>query len=187
MVMDEAAPSPWFPCWRLAFHAPIESPKEIAMHLNEVVNEGCWCLLGSGAVASERQLWAAWSGVRQNQQNGSMKARSVEVEFIRILAGTHNIALAFNRVGLQEEDEEAWLAFIPDSAPIQGDDHALPILDWKELEYEASRLANSVSSAIVARRPSIDLLDGERMGFDTSSMISELTLLSSISNSDSTS
>ncbi|MCS5537982.1 MAG: EKC/KEOPS complex subunit CGI121/TPRKB [Candidatus Poseidoniaceae archaeon] len=185
--MDEAEPSPWFPCWRLAFHASVDSAKEIAMHLNEVVDDGCWCLLGPGAVASERQMWAAWAGVRDNQMNGAMKARSVEVEYIRILAGTHNIDQAFNRVGLQEGDVEAWLAFIPDSASIEGDDQILPPLDWKELQYEAARLANSISSDILARRPSIDLLDGERMGLDTTSMITEMTLLAGISNSDSTS
>ena len=116
-----------------------------------------------------------------------MKARSVEVEYIRILAGTHNIAQAFNRVGLQEGDMEAWLAFIPDSASIEGEDQILPSLDWKELQYEAARLANSVDSDILARRPSLDLLDGERMGLDTSSTITEMTLLAAISNSDSTS
>lgn len=184
--MEELHPSPWFPCWRLKFDAPLESPKDSAIHLSEVQEVGLWCLLGAGSLGSERQLWATWSGVVDNQQNDRMKARSMEVEFIRLLAGTHNIDQAFRRVGLNEGDEEGWLAYIPDAEVGEGEDVHLPYLNWRDLNHEAERLAFSVNAVIQSMRPSMALLDAEKLGLEVNiSKVDEASLLAHVANADS--
>ena len=184
--MEELHPSPWYPCWRLRFDAPLESPKDTAIHLSEVQEIGLWCLIGARALGSERQLWATWSGVIQNQRNDRMKARSLEVEFIRLLAGTHNIDQTFRRVGLSEGDREGWLAFIPEAEGEEGDDFHLPYLNWRDLNHEAERLAHSVNAAIQSIRPNMEQLDAERLGLESnSSKVVEADLLAHVANADS--
>ena len=183
--MKDEAPAPWFPCWRIAFDAPVAAAKEVAVHLNQVVEEGAWCLLGGEAVGSERQLWAAWLAAMRNQKNERMRARSIEVEFIRLLAGTHHIDLAFKRAGVHDEERQAWLLHLPAQAEEIDLDSPLPKLDWRELENEAKRLAQSIQSTLLARRPCMELLTASMIGIDEDTVL-EGDLLMHIASADDT-
>lgn len=173
--MRAPSPSPWFPCWRINFDSPIESAKEIALHLGAVSSDQSWCLVGARSVGSERQLWAAWSATRKKEQSKIMSARSVEMEFILHLAGTQNIDLALKRAGISEADQQAWLLHLPAIYP-----EGLPELDWRELEHEANRLARSILAEIAPRRPSLEMVDSDQLGIEKL-RLHELDLLAHIS------
>ena len=173
--MRTHSPSPWFPCWRINFDSPIESAKEIALHLDAVSNDQSWCLVGARSVGSERQLWAAWSATRKKELSEIMSARSVEMEFILHLAGTQNIDLALKRAGICEGNNQAWLLHLPTMNP-----EGPPELDWRKLEHEANRLARSILAEIAPRRPSLEMVDSEQLGIGKLS-IHELDLLAHIS------
>jgi tRNA threonylcarbamoyladenosine modification (KEOPS) complex Cgi121 subunit len=173
--MKTHSPSPWFPCWRIKFDSPIESAKEIALHLDEVSSDQSWCLVGARSVGSDRQLWAAWSATRKKEQSNIMLSRSVEMELILHLAGTQSIDLALKRAGICEGDNQAWLLHLPAINP-----EGLPALDWRELEHEANRLARSIISEIAPRRPSLEMVDCNQLGIEKLSF-DELDLLAHIS------
>ncbi|MGY8702105.1 MAG: hypothetical protein ACKVHH_05285 [Candidatus Poseidoniales archaeon] len=167
--------SPWFPCWRINFDSPIESAKEIALHLDDVSKDQSWCLVGARSVGSERQLWAAWSATRKKEQSNIMSARSVEMELILHLAGTQNIDLALKRAGICQGDDQAWLLHLPEISP-----EDLLELDWRELEHEADRLARSILSEIAPRRPSLEMVDRDQLGIEKLNF-HEIDLLAHIS------
>lgn len=167
--------SPWFPCWRINFDSPIESAKEIALHLDDVSKDQSWCLVGARSVGSERQLWAAWSATRKKEQSNIMSARSVEMELILHLAGTQNIDLALKRAGICQGDDQAWLLHLPEIPP-----EDLLELDWRELEHEADRLARSILSEIAPRRPSLEMVDRDQLGIEKLNF-HEIDLLAHIS------
>ena len=80
-----------YPCWGLKFSEPISDAKELIELMTESRKDERWLLLGGPAAVSEGQLWTAWMGVASRFQNDTMRANTVDVEFIRLIAGTHQI------------------------------------------------------------------------------------------------
>lgn len=76
-----------------------------------------WVLLADHAVQSMHQLQAAWTQAARQEIRQNMVARSVDAEFLRYLAGTHHIAEAFRRTGLQGEERKAWVVHLADATP----------------------------------------------------------------------
>ena len=44
-----------------------------------------------------------------------MIANSVDAEFIRLIAGTHQVKIAFNNAGIRKGDESSWIIRLPES------------------------------------------------------------------------
>ena len=72
------------------------------------------CIVARHAVMSSNQVSMAIGKAKNNFEQGSNRARELDTEFIRILAGTHNISLAFNRVGLKSSCRKGWLVNLAD-------------------------------------------------------------------------
>jgi len=79
-----------------------------------------WVLLADHAAQSMHQLQAAWTQAARQEVRQTMVARSVDAEFLRYLAGTHHIAEAFRRTGLQGEERQAWVVRLADAIPSDG-------------------------------------------------------------------
>jgi len=109
----EPAQIPWFPAWGIEFHKPIEDAKKLVETWLEVRPSKRWVLISGTVVASERHLWAVWSHATRNEEQECMVARSIDAEFIRILSGTHQIRVAFERAGVRNGDEFAWILCLP--------------------------------------------------------------------------
>ena len=71
-------------------------------------------MLAPTAIVSDEQLWVAKNKAFLNQTRSLMRSQTIDGEFIRLIAGTQNMNLAFDRVGIKEGDSEAWIAYIGD-------------------------------------------------------------------------
>ena len=99
-----------------------------------------------------------------------MLARSKDVEFIRLLAGTHHIDQAFKRAGLAQGDQSAWLVYLPEGID--------------ELENESEAIIASFDWKTSALRPSIDQRGLASLGIESLSEDLESDLLVHVVSAD---
>ena len=52
--------------------------------------------------------------LRRNELRNSMVGNNVDTEFLRLISGTHQIRIAFQRAGLMQGDERAWIVYLPE-------------------------------------------------------------------------
>ena len=128
-----------YPCWGLKFSEPISDAKELIELMTDSRKDERWLLLGGPAAVSEGQLWTAWMGVGSRFQNDTMRANTVDVEFIRLIAGTHQIRIGFERAGISSSDEIAWLIHLRN---FQWNQSMIRLanLDRHSLDREAERM-----------------------------------------------
>ena len=109
-------------------HLNGEGPKEaIDWFLKHRPSER-WVLLGGHAAQGMDQLWTAWVQATRNELRGAMVARSIDAEFLRYLAGTHHISEAFARAGLQPDQQDAWVVYLPEAKGVANDlGHVQPV------------------------------------------------------------
>ena len=94
---------PWFPAWGIEFDTPIGNLQKIIYKFNEIRPSNRWLLVRFDSVASEFHLWSTWISVVTKEINDAMIAKSVDVEFQRLLSGNRQISKAFEIVGLSKE------------------------------------------------------------------------------------
>ena len=82
---------PWFPAWGIKFNMEIEDFREVLSTFNNLKPDEKWLLLAYDVAASEKHLWTAWYSMKRNQLKGKMVANSPDAEFLRIIAGTHQV------------------------------------------------------------------------------------------------
>jgi len=145
--MDIVHPVPWFPAWGIVFSKPIED-------LDEHRYNQRWLLLRSEAAASEVHLWTTWHSLRRKENSNKMAARTPDVEFLRLISGTHQINTGFQRSGLKVGDENAWIIYLPK----YGDTDAFGKIDLDRESYlkndEAARiLIELIGSRMMPIRP----------------------------------
>ena len=104
---------PWFPALPLRIAPGGLTPAEAVETLVAERPDPSWLLLGGPVPASERHLWAAWLALQGHLARGTSVARSPDAEFLRLLAGTHQLTRAFARAGLTPDDTTAWLVHLP--------------------------------------------------------------------------
>ena len=92
---------PPFPCVPVHLDEATHSSGVIDVFLKERPSPR-WVLLGAHAVQTNAQLWTAWIKTTRNELRGTSVARSIDAEFMRYLAGTH-----------QEGSEDAWILYLP--------------------------------------------------------------------------
>tara|TARA_B100001750_G_scaffold35012_1_gene24833 strand:+ start:1628 stop:2182 length:555 start_codon:yes stop_codon:yes gene_type:complete len=141
----KGATPPWFPAWCIQFNEPISNPRLTATTLLDNRNDNRWLLLGFPTAASERHLWATWLALRERVLSENMVSNSLDGEFLRLIAGTHQMSVAFKRAGIQSGEDKAWLVRIPewesDSEQIElphnggdHDDHAFELMSLLQAE-----------------------------------------------------
>jgi hypothetical protein len=147
--MEQASP-PWFSAWSIKFAEPISDPRLIAAMLLQKRKDERWLLMGHPAPVSERHLWSVWLALRERVLAKKMVSVSLDGEFIRLLAGTHQMSVAFNRAGIREGDEKAWLIRLPEWPDKDEnillncdngihDSDAYEMISWLEAEYLPER------------------------------------------------
>ena len=82
-----------------------------------------------------------------------MRSHNSDAEFIRLVAGTHQIRIGFNRAGVANGDQTAWLIHIPDSAEGEIGSMQWPELDRIALDEEAARLMRVLDANLLTHRP----------------------------------
>ena len=142
-----------YPCWGLALEeAIVDSEQFISTFLN-TRNDETWLLSGEPAAVSEVQLWTAWLGLCSRYTNGTMRANSIDVEFLRLIAGTHQIKVGFQRAGLQNGDCSIWLIHIPECKDNIVGEMKWPNLDRVNLDREADRLMCALNAKLIPHIP----------------------------------
>tara|TARA_B100000686_G_scaffold101927_1_gene109140 strand:+ start:408 stop:773 length:366 start_codon:yes stop_codon:yes gene_type:complete len=106
-----------------------------------------------------------------------MRANSLDVEFIRLIAGTHQIRIGFERAGLANGDQTAWLIHIPELSAETISEMEWPTMDRFALDQEADRLmcvlnANFLPHGPIPHEDSVKRLelqveDVENIDFDS--------------------
>ena len=147
---------PFFPCWAIDFIEPLNDPIELISKLLDIRGSERWLFAAFDSIASESQLWAAWSYVERANRRGTMKSKSVDTEMLRVISGTHHIKLAFERAGLCTGDSRAWLIHMPEITISQNskvNNTEIPTLDRTALEYTALTISERLNFKLLPRRP----------------------------------
>jgi hypothetical protein len=145
---------PWFPAWRVEFGIPVSDPGRVVSTLNEWRPDKRWLMLSDEVACSEAHLWTVWYSTRKREVEGTMVARDVTAEFLRILSGTRQIGLAIDRAGLREGDSRAWVMHLPEidiGGSLEG--LSIPRSTYNDSDEEATRIQEHLGVKLVASRP----------------------------------
>ena len=142
-----------YPCWGLALTNPVSDAEELVATFLEWRNDERWLLLGGSAAVSDKQLWTAWLGLGSRHANSNMRANGLDVEFIRLIAGTHQIRVGFERAGLADGDQIAWLVYLPEFVDSTISEMNWPDLDRFALDQEADRLMRVINAKLLPYAP----------------------------------
>ena len=145
---------PWFPAWHVEFRSPISDPGSVVSTLNEWRPDNRWLILSDEVAASEAHLWTVWYSTRKREIEGTMVARDVTAEFLRILSGTRQIGLAIERAGLRSGDTKAWVIHLPDIEIGGGlEELSIPRSTYNDSDEEATRIQEHLGAKLIASRP----------------------------------
>ena len=166
-----------YPCWGISFTDPIEDASKLVESFLEWRNDERWLLLCGPAAISETQLWTAWLGLCSRHASSTMRANSVDVEFIRLIAGTHQIRIGFERAGLADGDRTAWLVHLPELSSEMIEEMEWPTVNRVALDREADRLMCVLNAKLLPYGPNphedsvqrlgLHVEDAETSDFDT--------------------
>jgi len=98
-----------------------------------------------------------------------MVSRGIDGEFLRLLAGTHQMRTAFERAGVRAGDERAWLVWLPEEE--EGD--GLPDNDINGLAERADRLFGWLGGELLPERPLPTAEGIVRLGIDADGLAFE--------------
>ncbi len=153
-----------YPCWGLSFADPIEDAAKLVDSFLEWRNDERWLLLCGPAAVSETQLWTAWLGLSSRHANSTMRANSIDVEFIRLIAGTHQIRIGFERAGLSDGDCTAWLVHLPELSTEMIEGKEWPTMDRGALDQEADRIMCVLNAKLLPHGPILHEDSIQRLG-----------------------
>jgi len=96
-----------------------------------------------------------------------MIANSVDAEFIRLIAGTHQVKIAFNNAGIRKGDESSWIIRLPESDIGNGIDEVYINRDsYNDHDSEASLLIEKMGGELISQRPIATLKGLMRIDYD---------------------
>ncbi|MBN16552.1 MAG: hypothetical protein CMB37_00110 [Euryarchaeota archaeon] len=142
-----------YPCWGLKLPEAIDEPGEVVSLLLKWRKDDSWLLLGGPAAVSNEQLWTAWLALTSRFANSNMRANTKDAEFLRLISGTHQIRIGFERAGLQQGDSKIWLIHLPDMENKDIRNREWPKINRNELDQEANRLMNVFNATLVPHSP----------------------------------
>ena len=91
----------------------------------------------------------------RNTERGAAQARTLDAEFLRVLAGTHNVSEAFKRAGLSNGSTKGWLLHIPDQSNS---------IDPESLEQNAQQLLTGLGLETTSETLDISLEGAKKLG-----------------------
>ncbi len=145
---------PWFPAWGVKFSEPIMDSGSVVGVFNEWRPSDRWLLLSYHAACSEIRLWTAWAALRRREDSGRMIARSPDAEFLRLISGTRQINVAFERAGVSKGDETAWIVHLPDYEHGEGfGETEIHRSAYSDNDLWATRLKEHLGASLLAKRP----------------------------------
>ncbi len=145
---------PWFPAWGIKFNMEIEDFREILSTFNNLKPDEKWLLLAYDVAASEKHLWTAWYSMKRNQLKDKMVANSLDAEFLRIVAGTHQVRIAFENAGIRNNDHSAWLIRLPDiEIETEIDKNKIERDTYNNYEEEANNIIERLNGTLIPKRP----------------------------------
>ena len=106
-----------FPCWSWESPEPLDL-KSFVQSFQKIVPNQRWVFCRTDVAQTSRQLWTAATVSNRNTERGTAQARTLDAEFLRVLAGTHNVSEAFKRAGLPNGAMAGWLLYIPDQSAL---------------------------------------------------------------------
>ncbi|MEC7410356.1 MAG: KEOPS complex subunit Cgi121 [Candidatus Thermoplasmatota archaeon] len=145
---------PWFPAWAVSFSSTIEDVPALISKINNVRPDDRWVMVSFDVIASEVHLWSVWHKARVNEDRGSMVARDLGAEFLRIVSGTRQISTAIDRSVVSNGDCKAWLLRLPelDVGELIGDTN-LPVEEYNTYSKEAERIIELLGGSMMPTRP----------------------------------
>ena len=143
-----------FPCWSWESSEPLDL-KSFVRAFQDIVPNQRWVFCRSDVAQTPRQLWTAATVSNRNSERKTAQARTLDAEFLRVLAGTHNVSEAFKRAGLQNKATSGWLLHIPgQEAPLNSD----------LIELEANKLLNDLGLTTTSKSLEINLQGAKNLG-----------------------
>ena len=177
-----------FPCWCIQFENEIVNPKEFIESFINLRPNSNWVILGEGVAASEKQLWSAWISLGRRIKNGSMLSKKADVEFLRLIAGTHQISIALERTGVRVSDKIAWIVYLPKWSDQHLLSPTLTEIDWNLREKEIQKMMLQLNCKPKQLRPHPTDLGIERLGLNIQKSLTveeiEMRFLSHVACSD---
>jgi len=171
-----------FPCWSWESSEPLEL-KSFVQSFQKIVPSQRWVFCRSDVAQTPRQLWTAATVSNRNTDRGTAQARTLDAEFLRVLAGTHNVSEAFKRAGLPNGATSGWLLHIPDQSTSTDtqtmDENAEQLLTNLGLSQTSSTLEINIDGA---KNLGITLDDGIDSNRIEASLIGHI-LLADVSSS----
>ena len=150
---------PQFPCVKL----------DISNHSSDFIGEFLqqreddnWLLMSHHAAQGQQQLWTAWLLAKRAFSNNKALARSLDAEFLRYIAGTHHVSEAFKKVGINEDDNTAWLIFLPNH--IADLDEMKPSFSLDEFNFGVESLIEKLNLKMIEGKPELNVEGIKKMG-----------------------
>ena len=152
--MQDIAMWETFPCWSWTSNEPLEL-KSFVQSFQEMVPNQRWVFCRSDVAQTSRQLWTATTVSNRNTERGTAQARTLDAEFLRLLAGTHNVSEAFKRAGLQNKSTSGWLLHIPAEANS---------INPESIDQQANNLLNGLGLSKTSESLKISLEGAKNLG-----------------------
>ena len=132
----------------------IEDVPALISKINNFRPDDRWFMVSFDVIASEVHLWSVWHKARVNEDRGSMVARDLGAEFLRIVSGTRQISTARDRSGVSNGDCKAWLLRLPelDVGELIGDTN-LPVEEYNTYSKEAEKMIELLDGSMIPTRP----------------------------------
>ncbi len=131
-----------------------EFDRDIIQQFIDVRPNHHWVLCNNDVVISDLQLWTAWEACTRRFHRKSSLARTIDAEFLRYLSGTHHVSEAFARSGVNLNDEQGWLLFLPHA--IFSDDtetqHVIDVVD-EDVQDVAVQILEQMQCYLEDRKP----------------------------------
>lgn len=155
--------TPWFPCWGIKFENKDIIIPDLVNNFLKIRPNNRWLLISKFSAASENHLWNAWYSMEQNFMNNTALSKNPDAEFIRIISGTNQLKTAFSRAGLNKNDEQAWLIYLPS---VEENLDSLPNISTISFTESAQKIIYLINASILTERPRPSKEGLERLGIE---------------------
>jgi len=150
---------PQFPCVKLDIS---NQSSDFIGEFIEQRDDESWLLMSHYAAQGQQQLWTAWLLAKRAFSNNKSLARTLDAEFLRYIAGTHHVSEAFKKAGINEDDNAAWLIFLPNH--IVELDEIKPSFSLDEFNFGVESLIEKLNLKMVEGKPEINIEGIKKMG-----------------------
>lgn len=155
--------TPWFPCWGIKIEDGEESSTKTIKKFLEIRPNNRWLLISKFAAASEMHLWSAWHSMEIQYLQNTALSNNPDAEYIRMIAGTQQLKTAFTRAGLVENDNQAWLIYLPKPRKSLEE---LPTVSTIEFTKSAQQIIYLLNATMLNERPKPTIEGLERLGIN---------------------